>query len=161
MAETNILRTALEIDEGRYKSDLQSQYVQPSQKAADDTAAAFKQSGTKIVNAGRESLDRIKAYSAETNSTIKPTFAENYKRAFDDIAKRAELARQSENNVRCSNKKCRHVLAKTDGIHIKPENEQVFSKLSVYKKKRFNPLYCVHCYQITRWYGRFNFVNNQ
>jgi hypothetical protein len=69
------------------------------------------------------------------------------------------MKEKTSKEIPCSNKKCRRILAKTDGIFIEPENERVFSKLLSHRKKRFNPLYCIHCHQITRWYGVFRFVD--
>lgn len=55
-------------------------------------------------------------------------------------------------NILCSNPNCRQILGQIDGENIIPENSQVLSKLVSHKKKQFNPLYCVSCGRITRWY---------
>lgn len=52
----------------------------------------------------------------------------------------------------CSNIGCRAVLAQTDGEKITPVNNRVFSNKLSDKKKKFHPLYCVRCHQITRIY---------
>jgi hypothetical protein len=55
--------------------------------------------------------------------------------------------------IHCSNRNCRQPLGKMEsGSFIVPENEQVFSKGLAEKKKKANPLYCVHCRRYTRWY---------
>ena len=55
-------------------------------------------------------------------------------------------------NIHCSNKMCKRVLGLSDGKIIRPANDLVFSKLLTYRKKHWNPLYCIYCHRITRWY---------
>lgn len=92
--DDNLLRTRLEIEAAQYKTDLQSQYVQPSEEAAQKVGQALDKSTEKLVNAGKASLARLAALG-QGAATAKPTFAEDYKRAFDDVTQRAEKTRKA------------------------------------------------------------------
>lgn len=54
--------------------------------------------------------------------------------------------------IYCSNKRCRQVLAETDGEKIRCVEEIPDENRLSGRKKKYNPLYCVHCRQTTRWY---------
>lgn len=93
MAES-ILKTVLEIDKSDYESDLQREYVEPSARAGQKAAQ-------NLTNAGTASLSRLRQFGKETaevlananNPKTAQSFADNYKRAFDDVTKRAENTR--------------------------------------------------------------------
>ncbi len=57
-------------------------------------------------------------------------------------------------DIICSNKECRRVLAQITADKIISVDIRVSSDKLSDKKKKFSPLYCIHCGRTTRFYKK-------